>query len=57
MLRTQVLSKPDAPRVKILLHEAILAAERLDVLEAREAKRRAPEPRVDEPVKEAEPVG
>lgn len=37
----------DAPYVRAGLTRAILAAERLDVLEAREAKRKAPQPRTD----------
>jgi len=42
----------DAPYVRAGLTRAILAAERLDVLEAREAQRQAPQPRTDadEPV-------
>ncbi|MDA1360596.1 hypothetical protein O1R50_13245 [Glycomyces luteolus] len=50
----------DAPYVRAGLARAILAAERLDVLEEREAKAKAagkaPKPRADEPVKEAQPV-
>jgi hypothetical protein len=42
----------DAPYVRAGLARAILAAERLDVLEARD--RKAPQPRADEPVKAAE---
>jgi serine/threonine protein kinase len=45
----------DAPYVRAGLTRAILAAERLDMLEARQAAK-APKPRAGEPVKEAEPV-
>ncbi|MEV3935491.1 hypothetical protein AB0K52_05860 [Glycomyces sp. NPDC049804] len=46
----------DAPYVRAGLTRAILAAERLDVLEQRAAKRNAPKPRADEPVQAAEAV-